>query len=135
MLNTFVAVLLVLHGMVHLLYSGQSSRLFELEEGMVWPDGSWALSTVFGNSTARTIASVMMLLAAVGFALAGAAVLLSRGWWRGLTVGAAVLSSVSYLLLWDGKLANLDGQGAIGILINLAALVIVVYTEAASSGF
>jgi hypothetical protein len=37
-------------------------------------------------------------------------------------VGAAVFSSVVYLALWNGRAENLDGQGAIGILINAAIL-------------
>ena len=30
-------VFIVLHGLVHLLYFGQSARYFELKPGMVWP--------------------------------------------------------------------------------------------------
>ena len=37
-------------------------------------------------------------------------------------MSGAVLSTIVYLLLWDGKLKGLDNQGGIGILINLAIL-------------
>jgi hypothetical protein len=33
-------ILLLIHGLIHLLYSGQSARRFELQPGMVWPDGA-----------------------------------------------------------------------------------------------
>jgi hypothetical protein len=39
-----LGLFLILHGLVHLLYLGQSARLFELRSGMVWPDHSWAFA-------------------------------------------------------------------------------------------
>ena len=35
MLTILFGIFLILHGLVHLLYAGQSSRLFELQPGMV----------------------------------------------------------------------------------------------------
>ena len=43
MVRILVSLLVILHGLVHLLYFGQSARLFELQPGMGWPDGSWAV--------------------------------------------------------------------------------------------
>ena len=43
MLRFILSVFIVLHGLVHLLYFGQSRRLFELQPGMAWPE-SWRLS-------------------------------------------------------------------------------------------
>ena len=40
MLKIFFAVFLILHGLVHLLYLGQSAGTFELQPGLNWPDGS-----------------------------------------------------------------------------------------------
>ncbi len=37
MLRFIAGAFIVLHGLVHLLYAGQSRRLFELRPGMVWP--------------------------------------------------------------------------------------------------
>ncbi|HRW50545.1 MAG TPA: hypothetical protein P5333_23675 [Caldilinea sp.] len=55
----------------------------------------------------------------------GAGLLAGQAWWRGLTVAAALFSTVVYLLLWDGSSHNLDGQGWIGILINGAILAVI----------
>lgn len=40
-----------------------------------------------------------------------------------MTLGAAGLSVLIYLLFWDGKFHNLPDQGAVGIFINLAIMI------------
>ena len=42
MFRIIFGIFIILHGLVHLLYFGQSTRYFELQPGMVWPDGAWA---------------------------------------------------------------------------------------------
>ena len=122
MIRIISGIFLVLHGMVHLLYLGQSSRLFELQPDMKWPDGAWTLSRVFGDETTRMIASVMLVIAAIGFAAGGTGLLFKQEWGRVLTIGIALFSSLVYLLLWDGTFHKLDNQGGVGILINLVIL-------------
>ena len=128
-------VFLALHGLVHLLYFGQSRRIFELQPGMVWPDGSWAFSRLFGNETTRLLASILLVLAAVSFVVGGAGILLRSAWWRLTTVITATLSSVIYILCWDGEWQNLHDKGAIGILINLAILAAVLIFQWPDVGF
>ena len=67
MISVIAGVFLVLHGLVHLLYFGQSARLFELKAGMLWPDDSWAFSGLLGTNRTRTLASIFCILATVGF--------------------------------------------------------------------
>jgi len=110
--------------MVHLLYFGQSWRLFELRPGMTWPDESWAFSKLLGNSTTRTLASAFCAVAAFGLAAGGVGMLLKRDWFHPVTVGAAVFASAIPILFWDGKLKKLDDQGFIGLLINIAILIV-----------
>jgi uncharacterized membrane protein YphA (DoxX/SURF4 family) len=125
MLRVAFGVFIVLHGLVHLLYSGQARRLFELQAGMVWPDNSWAFSKLLGDEPTRTLASIAMIVAAVAFVAGGAAVLLKGAWWRPALVSAAGFASVVFVLLWDGRFQNLDNKGGIGLLINVAILVAV----------
>ena len=73
-------IFLVLHGLVHLLYLGQSARLFELRPGMVWPDGSWAFSGLLGDEPSRIIASVSCVLAAIGFVAGGIGIFAAQAW-------------------------------------------------------
>lgn len=125
MVKIIAGVFLVLHAFVHLLFFGQSARLFEMKPGMTWPDGSWALSTVLGNSGTRTLASIFCILAAAGFVAGGAGIFFGQAWWRIAAIAAAAFSIILYLLFWNGRLQNLDGQGAVGILIDIAILLAV----------
>jgi hypothetical protein len=122
MVKSLVGVFVVLHGLVHLLYVGQSQRLFELQPGMVWPDGSWAFSKLLGDGSTRVLASALLVLAGIGFAAGGVGMLARQPWWRPAVVTVAAFSSVIYLLLWNGAFQHLDNQGWIGILINAAIL-------------
>jgi hypothetical protein len=123
MLKVAYAVLLVLHGGVHLLYLGQSKRIFELQPGMTWPDGSWTLSRLFGNDLTRTVASICLGAASLGLIFGGIALLLSQPLWRPLSIGALIFSSTLYIALWDGQMRQLANQGIVGLLISAAFLV------------
>lgn len=129
MIRIVFALFLILHGLVHLLYLGQSWRLFELQPGMVWPDGSWVFSRVVGEETTRLLSSISCIVATLGFAAAGAAILFRQGWWQPAVVGAAIFSSVLYVLFWDGSVQHLDDKGAVGLLINVAILVAVLVLQ------
>ena len=122
MLNILFGVFIILHGLVHLLYFGQSRRLFELRPGMVWPDGSWAFAKLFGSRAIRALASIACLLAAIGFVAGGIGLLFNQYWWQELVAGSAVFSGLITVLFWDGKMQKLDDQGFIGLLINIALL-------------
>ena len=115
-------IFFVLHNLVHLLYFGQSARYFELKPGMVWPDGSWAFSRFLGNEATRNLASISLMLVAIGLIVGGAGILVGQAWWRPVIIGATVFSTVLYIFLWNGRMQNLDSQGLIGILIDLAIL-------------
>jgi hypothetical protein len=125
MATVIFGVFLILHGLVHLLYFGQSQRFFELQRGMTWPDGSWAFAGFLGDSGTRNLASVLLVVAAAGLIAGGAGVLARQGWSRPVVVVAAALSALIYILLWDGSAQQLDNKGAVGILISLAVLVVV----------
>lgn len=115
-------IFIILHGLVHLLYLGQSQRVFELQPGMTWPDGSWTLSKLVGDEATRSLASALCVLAAIVFVAGGIGLLAKWSLWRPIVLSGAVLSTMVYLLMWNGKLKGLDNQGGIGILINLAIL-------------
>jgi hypothetical protein len=123
MIRIIIGVFVVLHGLVHLLYLGQSFRYFELQPEMVWPDGSWAFSKILGDGTTRMVAAVFLVVAAIGFMAGGLGILFTQAWWRPMVAGAAAFSAVVFLLFWDGKMQQLDDKGGVGLLINLAILV------------
>ena len=123
MINILFGIFIVLHGLVHMLYFGQSSRFFELQPGMVWPDGSWAFSRWLGDAGIRNLAGILLVLATLGFVASGVGIFARQGWWRPVIVFTSVFSSVLYLLFWDGGFQHLDNKGGVGILINLALMV------------
>ena len=120
MVRLIADVFIVLHGLVHLLYFGQSQRLFELQPGMAWPDGSWALPGLLGDEATRLVASASCVVAAIGFVAGGIGILAGQRWWRLVAVGVAAFSAVMLVLFWDGTLRDLDDKGAFAILINAA---------------
>ena len=125
MLRFIIGAFLVAHGLVHLLYFGQSWGLFELQPGMVWPMGSWAFSRLLGDGATRMLASISCVLAATGFVVGGAGMLVRQAWWRPVVAGSAAFSAVIFILLWDGEMQKLADRGLIGLLINIAILVAV----------
>jgi hypothetical protein len=135
MLEIIFGVFLMLHGLVHLLYFGQSWRIFELQPGMVWPDGSWAFSKILGNETTRLLAAIFLVLATIGFVAGGAGILLEQAWWRPVVVSAATFSTVIYILFWDGAWQRLHDKGAIALLINMAILAAVLIFQWPNSEF
>jgi len=122
MLKFVFGVFIILHGLVHLLYFGQSQRYFELQDGMIWPDGAWAFSRLLGNETTRSLTSVLCVVAAILFVAGSLGMFANWSLWRTIVASGAVFSSVIYLLLWNGQMQRLANQGAIAILINLAIL-------------
>ena len=125
MLATIFGVFLILHGLVHLLYAGQSWELFELRPEMTWPEGSWLISKILGDQAARMLATGFLVLSAIGFASGGLGLFLRADWWRTATLISAMFSSLIFIVFWNGKFQALDDQGGVGLLINLAILVVI----------
>ena len=118
-----IGIFLVLHGLVHFLYLGQSARLFQLQPGMTWPDGSWAFSRLLGDELVRSLAGVSCGLAAIGFVIGGIAIFVMQAWWRPVVIGSAAFSALIFIFLWDGQMRALANKGLFAILINLVILV------------
>jgi len=123
MLRIIIGVFMVIHGLIYMLYFGQSQRFFELQPGLLWPDGSWAFSMLgIGNDTIRLLASITCVLTAIGFVVGGIAIFARQAWWRSIVISAAIFSSIIFILFWNGRIQKLDDQGGVGILINIAIL-------------
>ena len=120
MLQSLIGIFLILHGIVHGIYTGQSLSLFELQPGMLWPQNSWLFSKFLDQTAIRWIGGVTLAMATLLFLLGGAGLLLKQSWFRPVALAACVFSSLLYLLFWDGTTKHLDNQGGIGMLINAA---------------
>ncbi|HEX6386625.1 MAG TPA: hypothetical protein VF177_18300, partial [Anaerolineae bacterium] len=95
-----------------------------LQPGMVWPEGSWAFSKLLGDEATRLLASIALVLAAIGFVAGGIGIVVMQAWWLPVVMGSAVFSAVIFLLFWDGTVQKLDDKGGVGLLINLAILAV-----------
>lgn len=125
MIKVIAGVFLLLHGLVHLLYFGQSARLFELQSGLTWPEGSWAFSRSLGDNGTRMLANILCILAAAGCVIGGAGIFTGQSWWRTAVVASAALSGILYIHFWNGRFQQLPNQGAVGLLLDIAILVVV----------
>lgn len=123
---TLFNVFLIVHGLVHLLYFALSRKLFELDKPLVgWPEQSWLFSKFLGVTATRNTASLLYVLAIALFVASGVSGLLRVAVWPAIVTIAAVFSSVTIILFWDGVLKRMPDKGFVGVLINAAILVVV----------
>lgn len=115
-----IGIFIMLHGLVHLFYFAHSKKIFELRPGFEWPDNSWVLSKFLSTDTIRTIASLLCILGAAAFVTSGIAYITNAFWALTLIQNSAIISSLIFVIFWDGRLKKLDNQGAIAIIINIS---------------
>ncbi|MDX1614486.1 MAG: hypothetical protein R3300_09260 [Candidatus Promineifilaceae bacterium] len=112
LLVVFIAAVAVAHGIVHLLgfiAYWPLATLRELPYKTELLGGRWQLSPL-----AMRLYSVLWLLAAVGFILSGAGLVLRQPWWPNAMLTTSVLSLIVGLL-------DLE-QAWIGVLIDILAV-------------
>lgn len=122
MFRILLGIFIILHGLVHLWYFTLSQRLVPFEPEMGWTGRSWLLTDILGDNTARTIASVLFVLATLGFVAGGVGYLADLAWWRTVLIVSAVLSAVTTLIFWDGSAQYIVQKGLLGFLIDIGIL-------------
>ena len=122
-------VFMILHGLVHLLYAGHSRKLFELQSGLPWPDGSWLFAKSIGEERTRLLATITYIVAALGFVVSGLAILFNLTFWPVVLIGSTLFSGLIIILFWDGTMRKLADQGGGGLLINIAILVVTLFLQ------
>jgi hypothetical protein len=124
MLRLLFSFFLVLHGLVYLWYFTLSQRLVVFQPEMGWSGRSWLFSNLLGDATLRTLASLLYVLATLGFVAGGLGLFSQQVWWRPLVLSTAAFATVIILLFWDGSLQLVVQKGVIGLLINLGLLLV-----------
>ena len=94
---------------------------------MGWNGQSWLLSDLLAEGTILSLASVLYVLVAVGFLAGGVGYGLSQDWATPVLVGAAVLSTVVLVVMWDGRFDLLVEKGVVGVAINVAVVALLVF--------
>jgi hypothetical protein len=124
MIKFLAGTFIILHGLVHLWYLTLSQRWVAFQADMGWTGNSWLFTNLLGDQTTRTMASVAYTLAAIGFVAGGAGIFLQQEWLRPVLIGSALFSSAVIILIWDGSSQLLVQKGLLGLLINLAVLIV-----------
>ena len=122
MFKFILGVCIIFLGLVHLAYFGQSQGTFTLQTGTTWPQGSWIVANLLDARTARTLSSGASLLAALSYLVGGLGMFAEGRSWRVLVGGAGMLSTVMFVMYWDGSMYNLNDQGGIVVLANFAIM-------------
>lgn len=127
MAKIIIGIFILLHGLVHVLYVGHSLGFFDIASRLRWPESSWALAKALPVKSIKRLAGIVMLAAALLFLFSGIGLISDRAWWRPILGATIAVSSLGYLLFWNGKWQRLSDQGLIGVLINIAMLVLAAF--------
>jgi hypothetical protein len=117
-------IFLILHGLVHMLYVGQSARKFELQPELTWPDESWVFSRFMPIFRIRILTNFLLTIAAIGFLMSAIALFANLNWFQIALTIIAIYSSLVYVINWNAKFKGMDHQGFVGILINIAVVIV-----------
>jgi hypothetical protein len=123
MLTFFVGVFVILHGLAHIWYVVMSLNLVELKPEMGWTGISWLFTNRLGNALTHTLSAILYSASAVALVIGGVALITQAAWQRPALIIAGILSAVTLILFWDGKLTRIVEKGLIGFIISVATLV------------
>jgi hypothetical protein len=105
--NWLIGVLLWAHGLLHLFGFLTSWDLIEMD---VFSRTPTVLPDDLPVGVLRDLGA-LWLLGAIAFWISGYAVVLQKRWWKGLTFGSAILSTIATLFwiheAWPGLILNL----------------------------
>ena len=135
MLRTIVTLVLLFHGVGHVMGVIPMLRLFGTESGSGpewfrnWSSRSWLLTGTLGGPAAQLIGAVLFLASFFGFAAAALGLadwLVPHGLWRTIAATSAVISLFAVILYWKAFIYVFPHKvGAIGV--DLAVLVCLVW--------
>jgi hypothetical protein len=125
MLHLCIGIFIILHGLVHMLYFGQSGGYFKLKPGMLWPCESWAYKIISGEKACKRITGFLLLISTLGFIVSGVFFLTGSSRWVLFLEIAVVTSILTFVSGWIGKMHKLHDQGLIGILIDLGLVILI----------
>lgn len=122
LLKILTGIFIILHGLVHFWYVILAAKLVEYKPEMGWTGNSWLLDAVIPASTIRFIAVFFYSFAALAFIISAVGVLFAKDWLNNGLIIAAVISTFTILLFFDGSGNMLVQKGLIGLIINLAII-------------
>ncbi len=121
MLGWILGLFLIAHGWAHIWPVAVSQGWARIQDAG-WTGESWLLSWMPSGSLVL-LSTLGYSISLAGFAVSGVLLLLGQGWGKTLILPSAILSSLTILLFWDGRLTAILEKGLIGLLINLALII------------
>jgi len=126
-----LAVVLVFHGVGHVLFLAPALRLAG------WADqtgGSWLLGPAMGDGIAHGVGAVVWAASAILFVGAASGLLLTQEWWRPLVVAGAVVSLIGIVAFWGGIAPSSAIAALVVDVIVLASLLVARWPSATAIG-
>ncbi|MEX1071639.1 MAG: hypothetical protein WEC37_03345 [Anaerolineales bacterium] len=125
MLYWVFTIFVLLHGLVHMVYTAMARNWIPAPQGQEnWTGSSWLLAGQLGEQGTRNVGVVGFTLVTVLFGITAIGMMLRSPWATAWLAGSAILSSIFLLLMWDGKFQSLTEKGFIGLAINVALLIL-----------
>ena len=127
MWRMFIAAILILHGLGHVMGIFPVFGLFP-NQGL--SSRSWLLTDLLGETFTNWFSLLFWLTALVGFVGAGLGILnwlIPYEWWRGLAIAGAIASLLGLALYWHAFFTNFNKVSAIGV--DLIVLVAILWLQ------
>jgi hypothetical protein len=122
MLKLVLAVVVLAHGVGHLLFLGPSLRLAD------WAgqtSHSWLLTGTLGDGPSRAVASAIWVTTVVLFVAGVGGFVLDATWWRAVTIAGAIVSIAGIVLFWDGLATSSAAFALVFDVVLLVSLLVV----------
>jgi len=129
MLYIILGVFLILHGAVHLWYVAMARGLISADADTIWNGRSWLFTRRLGDQTTMTLATIVFSAIALVFAVAGIALVAQQEWFSTWAITGSILSIAAIVCFWDGKPDHPVEKGLLGIILDVAILVALLYFE------
>lgn len=126
MIEKIAGLFIIAHGLVHLWYVTLSMKLVAFKPEMGWNGKSWLLTNALGDSMTRSIASVLLIISALGLSVGGVAFLAHAKWAHSVLMIFGIISALTLIIFWDGRMDMIVQKGLIGLLISIAMVVAVI---------
>jgi hypothetical protein len=122
-LQILIGIFLILHGMVHWVYAAPQEKEPDANKPFGVLTGRWLVKKAgLNQSVALKLGIALMILATVGFAVSGIALLCSQGWWSISAIPTAAVSLAFLALYWDRWMFG-------GALLNIGIIVLALLWE------
>lgn len=131
MRRVWLGVFLALHGLVHGWYVVVSNGWMEVEDAMGWNGTSWLFSPLLPEGTILALASVLYVLVTLAFLVGAVGYWRHAEWATVVVLGAATLSTITLVVMWDGVPTLLVEKGILGVLSNAAIVAVLLQFPAA----